>query len=62
VPFVIGVILGKIAEDSLLKALAIFGFEFFLRPLSLVLIAMIIGSIVFYFWRARNGKAAIAHG
>src|SRR4029453_5309567 len=28
-PFVIGVILGKIAEDSLLKALAIFGYEFF---------------------------------
>jgi len=56
------VILGKIAEDSLLKAIAIFGFEFFLRPLSLVLIAMIIGSIVFYFYRARKGKLGLAHG
>jgi putative tricarboxylic transport membrane protein len=61
-PFVIGVILGKIAEDSLLKALAIFGYEFFLRPISLVLITMIIGSVVFYFWRAKNGKTIVVHG
>jgi TctA family transporter len=61
-PFVIGVILGKIAEDSLLKALAIFGYGFFVRPISLILIAMIIGSIAFYFWKVRGGKAVIAHG
>ena len=61
-PFVVGVILGKIAEDSLLKALAIFGYGFFARPISLVLIAMIFASIGFYFWKARQGKAAIAHG
>jgi len=53
-PFVIGVVLGPIAEDSLHKALAIWGPSFFLRPLSLVLIAMIIGSIVFYIWRSRR--------
>jgi putative tricarboxylic transport membrane protein len=61
-PFVIGVILGKIAEDSLLKALAIWGYEFFLRPISLVLIAMIIGSIAFYVYRQRNPKVGIVHG
>jgi TctA family transporter len=53
-PFVIGVILGKIAEDSLLKALALYGYSFFLRPISLVLIIMIIGSVVYYFWRGRK--------
>jgi TctA family transporter len=61
-PFVIGVILGKIAEDSLLKALAIFGYGFFVRPISLVLLAMIIASIVFYFWKVRGGKFGVAHG
>ncbi|HMI95821.1 MAG TPA: tripartite tricarboxylate transporter permease [Micropepsaceae bacterium] len=61
-PFVIGVILGKIAEDSLLKAMAIWGYSFFLRPISLVLIAMIIGSIVFYIWRQRNPRVGIVHG
>ena len=61
-PFVIGVILGKIAEDSLLKALAIYGYGFFFRPISIVLILMIVGSLVYYFWRGRNPKTEIAHG
>lgn len=50
-PFVIGLVLGSIAEDSLHKALDIWGPTFFMRPLSLVLIALIIGSVMFYFWR-----------
>ena len=50
-PFVIGLVLGPIAEDSLNKALAIWGPTFFLRPLSLVFIALILASIGFYFWR-----------
>src|SRR5262245_16547891 len=61
-PFVIGVILGKIAEDSLLKAIAIYGYEFFLRPISLVLLAMIFGSIAFYVYRQRTGSTGIVHG
>lgn len=61
-PFVIGVILGKVAEDSLIKALAIWGYGFFLRPISLILIAMIIGSVVYYVYKQRNGKMAIAGG
>jgi TctA family transporter len=50
-PFVIGLVLGPIAEDSLHKALLIWGPSFFLRPLSLVFIALILASIGFYFWR-----------
>jgi putative tricarboxylic transport membrane protein len=46
-PFVIGLVLGKIAEESLNKALGLWGMEFFLRPLSLVLIAMITLTIAF---------------
>jgi TctA family transporter len=50
-PFVIGLVLGPIAEDSLHKALAIWGPTFFLRPQSLVMIALIVASVAFYFWR-----------
>jgi TctA family transporter len=55
---VIGLVLGTIAEDSLHKALLIWGPTFFLRPLSLVFIAMIVGTIGFYIWRQRRpGKS-----
>jgi len=61
-PFVIGLVLGPIAEDSLHKALAIWGPTFFLRPLSLVFIALILGSIGFYFWRiARKGRLELRY-
>lgn len=53
-PFVIGLVLGHIAEDSIHKALAIWGPTFFLRPLSLVFIAMIVLTIVAYIWRQRR--------
>jgi len=56
-PFVIGLILGSIAENSLHKALAIWGPGFFLRPLSLVFIALIFGSVGVYFWRVRKNGA-----
>jgi TctA family transporter len=60
-PFIIGVILGKIAEDSLLKALGIWGPGFFLRPISLVLIGLIAASIGFYLWRARKPAVVPSH-
>ncbi len=50
-PFVIGLVLGKIAEDSLHKALELWGTGFFLRPLSLVLMTMIIVTIAYAMWR-----------
>ena len=46
-PFVIGLVLGKIAEESLHKALQLWGMEFFLRPLSLVLIGLISATVVY---------------
>ncbi len=52
-PFVIGLILGKIAEVSLHKALAIWGPAFVLRPQSLVLLFMVGASLLFYLWRRR---------
>ncbi len=57
-PFVIGVVLGPIAEDSLNKAMALWGPSFLLRPLSLVLIALIAGSIVLYLVRLKQPKMA----
>lgn len=53
-PFVIGLVLGPIAEDSLHKAMAIWGPSFLLRPLSLLFIAMIAASIVYYLLRLRR--------
>ncbi len=60
-PFIIGVILGKIAEDSLLKALGIWGPSFFWRPISLVLIGLIVASIGFYVWRMRKPQVVPSH-
>ena len=42
VPLLIGFILGPIAENNLLIALASYGIEFLLRPIPLVLIALMI--------------------
>lgn len=62
-PFVIGLVLGKIAEESLNKALDLWGMSFFLRPLSLVLIACIVATIAYAVWievraaRARKTEA-----
>jgi putative tricarboxylic transport membrane protein len=60
-PFIIGVILGKIAEDSLLKAIGIWGPSFFWRPISLVLIGLILASIGFYMWRSRKPAVVPSH-
>jgi TctA family transporter len=61
-PFVIGLVLGKIAEDSIHKALAIWGPTFFLRPMSLFLILLIVLTIVFYVVRQRRAdKVAGVH-
>lgn len=57
-PFVIGLVLGSVAEDSIHKALAIWGPTFFLRPLSLVLIALIILTIVFYIVRLKKADGS----
>jgi len=58
-PFVIGLVLGPIAEDSLLKAFALDGMGFVLRPISLILISMIIATIAFYFWKMRKPGAIV---
>ena len=57
-PFVIGIVLGKIAEESLHKALGLWGVGFFWRPLSLVLIGLIlvtIGYAVYQNTKPRGG-------
>jgi len=60
-PFVIGLVLGAIAEDSIHKALAIWGPTFFLRPLSLVFIALIVLTIGAYIWKQMKGQVADVH-
>jgi TctA family transporter len=54
-PFVIGLVLGPIAEQSLHKALALWGPAFILRPISLILIAIIVGTLGLTLYRRRNG-------
>lgn len=50
-PFAIGIVLGSIAEESLHKAWALWRWDFFLRPLSLVLIGMILMTILYAIYR-----------
>jgi putative tricarboxylic transport membrane protein len=53
-PFVIGIILGPIAEDSYHKAMALWGPSFLLRPGTLIMIILIVLSIAYYIWRTRK--------
>lgn len=55
-PFVIGLILGPIAEDSFHKSMSLWGPSFLLRPGALVMISLIVFSIGFYIWRTVKGK------
>ncbi len=55
-PFVIGLILGPIAEDSFHKAMSLWGPSFLLRPGALFMISLIILSIGFYLWRLVKNK------
>jgi putative tricarboxylic transport membrane protein len=50
-PFVIGLILGPIAEDSFHKAIALWGPSFMLRPGAIVMTSLIVISIGVYIWR-----------
>jgi len=56
-PFVIGLLLGPTAENSLQQALQIWGPGFFLRPVSLVLIALIVMIVVAAARRQWRGQA-----
>jgi putative tricarboxylic transport membrane protein len=59
-PFVIGIVLGKIAEESLHKALELWGLRFFTRPLSLVLIGLIVLTIAYAVYRNVRPRSAKA--
>ena len=53
-PFVIGIVLGPLAETSLNKAMNIWGPAFMLRPLSLALELIIVLTIAVYIFRLKN--------
>ena len=55
-PFAIGIVLGSIAEESLHKAWALWGWDFFVRPLSLVLMGMIGATIAYAIYRGFKDK------
>jgi putative tricarboxylic transport membrane protein len=57
-PFVIGLILGPIAEDSFHKAMALWGPAFLLRPGALVMIGLIVLTIGIYVYRLVRHKEA----
>ena len=58
-PFVIGIVLGSIAEVSLHQALGIWGPAFFLRPVALVLELLILSSAGFYFWKRKHMEVRV---
>ncbi len=53
-PFVIGLVLGPIAEQNLHKAMSLWGPAFMLRGWSMLLIAIIVVTLVFAFIRQRG--------
>ncbi|MEE8517013.1 MAG: tripartite tricarboxylate transporter permease, partial [Alphaproteobacteria bacterium] len=55
-PFAIGIILGAIAEQSLNKAWQLWRWDFFVRPLSVILAAMILITIAFAIYRGHKDK------
>ena len=55
-PFVVGIVLGPIAENSLHKAMSLWGPAFLLRPLSLALLALIMTTIILNVVRFRRRK------
>jgi len=61
-PFAIGLVLGGIAEKSLNTAMALWGIEFLLRPLSLVLISLICLTIGWAVYKGRKSNAKQAMG
>jgi uncharacterized membrane protein YGL010W len=48
---------GRIAEESLHKAMDLWGLAFFTRPISMVLIGMILATIAFAVYRNRKPSA-----
>jgi TctA family transporter len=58
-PFVIGLVLGRIAEESLHKALDLWGMQFFLRPISLVLIGLITLTLAYALYRTIHPSKAL---
>lgn len=57
-PFVIGIVLGPIAETSLHQAMSIWGPSFMLRPVSLVLLALIVVTVTLNITRMRRRKVS----
>jgi TctA family transporter len=55
-PFAIGIVLGRLMEMSFYQSLTIWGPGFVLRPISLVLAALTIGSVVVSARKARSGR------
>ncbi|NWB91417.1 tripartite tricarboxylate transporter permease [Pseudomonas agarici] len=55
-PFVIGLILGPITEDSFHKSMSLWGPSFLLHPGPILLVALIAFSICYYIWRAVKQK------
>ncbi|MFQ0815170.1 hypothetical protein AVM02_10475 [Brucella anthropi] len=60
-PFVIGLVLGSKAEASLHQALQLWGYSFFMRPLSLVLIGIIVALMAYAFYKNLVAAKRPAH-
>lgn len=62
-PFVIGLVLGGNAEGSLHQALQLWGYGFFLRPMSLILIGMIVALMSYSIYRnLRPRRRGVQYG
>ncbi len=57
--FVLGMVLGKMSENYLHLSMNLFGTAFLLRPITLLLMAIVIGSIVYQIIRQRRKEKTI---
>ena len=55
-PLILGFILGPLAEDYLHKSIGVYGITFLMRPIVLVLLAMVVLSLGYSLWQTLKGK------
>lgn len=61
-PLILGFILGPLAEDYLHKSIGVYGIGFLMRPIVLVLLAMVVLSLGYSLWQTFKGKKKSKEG
>ncbi len=55
-PLIVGIVLGKIAENALQISLSLYGLGFIFRPISFIILLIILGTVLFPVYREKLGR------